>query len=499
MNISKDKILEIKQAVNLYDVVSESVSLKQAGKEYIGLCPFHDEKTGSFFVNPQKQLYYCFGCGASGDVFKFIMKRNGISFLEAVKQLAGKHGISLPEKIKVPVMHHGTPKPPEARNQKSEIIRREGTAIRNQRSDVGCQKQDAPPELWQEKASKLVSWSHDKLLQNPEQLKNLAKRGIKLETVKRFRLGWNPGKGGKDLFRPRESWGLPTEMKDNRKKKLWLPVGLIIPMMVHGHVHRLRVRRPTNSKPKYYIIPGSSMATWIMQQSKDVFVIVESELDGILLWQTARDITGVISLGAALIRPDVATIKLLQKSSWILNALDNDPAGAKAKAWWSNHFSQHQRWPVPAGKDPGEAWQEGVDLKKWIISGFPLAWRDGRFSFDSKKKGQNPFEKDKLAQDMVRTGEVDKVQPQSDSGSQSVKIKPTQFTTLQKLEKLLKQYPVKIYNSFRQISIQEDLGWVNRNPEASKKISNLVFMTPDIFEYICKHPARIITGDNLIH
>jgi DNA primase len=232
MQISENKILEIKQAADIHDVVSEYVALKKAGKDYVGLCPFHGEKTPSFTVSTEKQMYFCFGCGTAGDVFEFLMKKNGMSFLEVAKQLAARYGIDLPE-TSASVSHRGTPKPPgRTRGQRSEVRSREETEIGGQPSSQsfaapGKSESTAPPELWQEKAGKLVAWAHEKLLANSEQLKILAARGIKIETIKHFRLGWNPGKNGKDLFRPRESWGLPTEMKNGRKKKLWLPIGLV--------------------------------------------------------------------------------------------------------------------------------------------------------------------------------------------------------------------------------------------------------------------------------
>lgn len=94
--IPEDKIEEIKNATDIVDVISESVALKRTGKNFQGLCPFHAEKTPSFSVNPAKQIFYCFGCGAGGNVFSFLMKHEGITFPEAVKELANRHGITLP-------------------------------------------------------------------------------------------------------------------------------------------------------------------------------------------------------------------------------------------------------------------------------------------------------------------------------------------------------------------------------------------------------------------
>ena len=89
-------IEQIKDKLDIVDVISESLILKKTGNNYWGLCPFHNEKTPSFCVNPQKQIYKCFGCGEGGDVFSFIMKTTGASFNDIIKEYALKFGIELP-------------------------------------------------------------------------------------------------------------------------------------------------------------------------------------------------------------------------------------------------------------------------------------------------------------------------------------------------------------------------------------------------------------------
>lgn len=93
--LSKDKITEIKQALNIVDVIGETVALTKAGRNFLGLCPFHGEKTPSFNVIEDKQFYHCFGCGKSGDVFKFIEETRGVSFTDAVAILAEKAGFQV--------------------------------------------------------------------------------------------------------------------------------------------------------------------------------------------------------------------------------------------------------------------------------------------------------------------------------------------------------------------------------------------------------------------
>ena len=94
--IPEDKIQEIRTAADIVQVVGDRVALKKAGKNFVGLCPFHAEKTPSFTVSPDKQMYYCFGCGAGGNVIGFLMKVDGLTFPEAAKTLAGRLGIQLP-------------------------------------------------------------------------------------------------------------------------------------------------------------------------------------------------------------------------------------------------------------------------------------------------------------------------------------------------------------------------------------------------------------------
>lgn len=94
----ENQVEEIKKKLNIVDIVSEHVTLKKKGKNHVGLCPFHGEKTGSFMVNEELQIYKCFGCGAGGDVYKFLMEVEGLDFPEALEKLAGKAGVKLAER-----------------------------------------------------------------------------------------------------------------------------------------------------------------------------------------------------------------------------------------------------------------------------------------------------------------------------------------------------------------------------------------------------------------
>ena len=93
---SDEIIEEVRQSNDIVDIISQYVHLKRSGRNYFGLCPFHNEKSPSFSVSPDKQIFHCFGCGVGGNVFTFLMKIEGINFVEAVQMLAERANIQLP-------------------------------------------------------------------------------------------------------------------------------------------------------------------------------------------------------------------------------------------------------------------------------------------------------------------------------------------------------------------------------------------------------------------
>ena len=97
MRYSEDLIEEIRMKNDIVDVISGYVKLQRKGSSYFGLCPFHNEKSPSFSVSPAKQMYYCFGCGAGGNVFTFLMEYENFTFVEALRALAERAGVELPQ------------------------------------------------------------------------------------------------------------------------------------------------------------------------------------------------------------------------------------------------------------------------------------------------------------------------------------------------------------------------------------------------------------------
>lgn len=343
-------------------------------------------------------------------------------------------------------------------------------------------RKNATPDLWVEKAGALVEWAHGKLMENDDQLAWLADRGIDRAAVEKFKLGWNPGKDGRDLWRPRESWGLSIEMKKNKdgktvKKRLWIPRGLVIPL-IRGikdegrEILRIRVRRP-EGEPRYYILPGSNMDMMLFAGPDDrAFLVVESELDGIMCYARAGDICSVIALGSSAAKPDKKLMENLRKSAVILLSQDYDAAGTKAMGWWKQEFYQAKIWPVPEGADPGEAFQAGIDIRAWVSAGLPAGWKAcspellggvGRSFLDNDnkmdaKKSSNPVEE---------------------------------------LAGLLRKHPVKIHNTAERTHIVAPLKWQQQHWDIYQRISALVFSTPEVFRFISAHSAAEIVGENI--
>ena len=102
MRYEDDVIEEVREKNDIVDIISQYVSLKKKGSSYFGLCPFHNEKSPSFSVSREKQMYYCFGCGQGGNVYTFLMEYNRLSFVEALKELAARAGVELPEAEQTP-------------------------------------------------------------------------------------------------------------------------------------------------------------------------------------------------------------------------------------------------------------------------------------------------------------------------------------------------------------------------------------------------------------
>lgn len=327
--IPEDKVTEIKNAVDIVDIVSEAVLLKKAGKNFVGLCPFHSEKTPSFTVSPDKQIFYCFGCGTGGNVFSFLMKQEGLAFPAAAKRLAKRYGINLPVK----------PLSPEQKRQisiKEELLHVNSQAMR---------------------------YYHDSLMRNRggERANSyLIKRGISQQTIDNFKLGYAPD-GWDNLFRffdqkrisstTIEKSGLILSRKDQRgyydrfRNRIIFPI-FDVNMQVGGFGGRVL----DDSLPKYLNSPetpvySKSKSLYGIQRARDAcrttgtVFIVEGYLDLLALHQHGIE-NSVATLGTALTSDHVRL--LTRYARRMILVFDSDEAGIRSAqrciaTFWKEH------------------------------------------------------------------------------------------------------------------------------------------------------------------
>ena len=174
-SISEDTIQQILQKVDIVDLISDYVNLRKSGRNYLGLCPFHSEKTPSFSVSPEKQFYHCFGCSASGNALSFLMNMEGYSFPQAVYELGQRVGITVSQ----------SKQPLQQDQQKSK------------EKEYMYRAHHLAAQLF-----------HHVLLERregQEAREYLASRGFQLETIKEFQIGFAP-----------DSWDFLTSFLEKR-------------------------------------------------------------------------------------------------------------------------------------------------------------------------------------------------------------------------------------------------------------------------------------------
>jgi DNA primase len=321
------------------------------GGEYAGACPFCGGND-RFRVWPEQGehgRWWCRQCGRGGDAIQYLRDCRKMSFREACEYV-GKEINSFP----TPLSSRRTTSPKWSPRE----------AL-------------LPIDLWQDRAKRLIEESEQFLFsaysfaqRMLEWLKE--RRGLSEETIRAYRLGLQPT----NRFERHEQWGLDPDLKeDGTPKKILIPRGLTIPFCQDDEVYRIRIRRPksdlkSNKDNRYHTLRGSSSKPMILEPDREVQVVLESDLDAMLLVQEAHGLVGAVSLGSAQKTPDEEAAALLRRIRLILVALDDDDAGGKAAwDWWLNHFPQARRWPPIEGKDPGDMWAAGVNLRDWIEAG----------------------------------------------------------------------------------------------------------------------------------
>ena len=310
---SDEIIEEVRSRNDIVDVISTYVKLQKKGSSYFGLCPFHNEKSPSFSVSRQKQMYYCFGCGAGGNVFTFLMEYENYTFVEALKYLADRAGVELPE----------------------EEYSREAKERADTRAIL----------LEINKAAAQYYYIQLKSSRGAVGLEYFKKRKLSDETIKAFGLGYS-NKYSDDLYRYLKSKGYKDDMiakaglisideKNGVYDKFWNRV--MFPIMdVNSRVIGFGGRVMGDAKPKYL----NSPETMIFDKSRNLyglnrarrtkkpyFLLCEGYMDVISLHQ-AGFTNAVASLGTALTPGHAALIHRYVQEVYL--TYDSDGAGTRA-------------------------------------------------------------------------------------------------------------------------------------------------------------------------
>jgi DNA primase len=333
-----DSVELVRTAADLFEVVSEYVALKKSGARWRGLCPFHQEKTPSFYVDPDKQLYYCFGCSSGGDVFKFLMLYEKLEFPEALRSLASRYNVTLPEA-------------------------RSGSEVSERQRIVGLNRQ-------------AMGFFRDQLLRpsGERARRYLASRGLKREVAERFGIGYAP-----------DGW---TALKDHLGRSpgaeaLALSAGLLAKKEETGRIYdrfRDRVIFPIlnlsddvigfggrvlgEGEPKYLNSPDSPAFNkgenlYALPFAKEAIrkaghaILVEGYMDAIAL-QTAGVEQAVATLGTGFTAGHVRLLKRFTES--VVVNFDPDAAGRQAARRSIETLLEHgfevKVVALPGGKDP---------------------------------------------------------------------------------------------------------------------------------------------------
>lgn len=316
--ISGDKIEEIRRAASIRDIISQYITLKKAGRSYVGLCPFHAEKTPSFHVSEEKGIFKCFGCGAGGDIFRFCMMITGVSYPEAIRDVARRYGISVPQR---PL----SPRQKEETEQKQSLYAINEEASQYFRQQLQGTVGEAPRRY-------------------------LSERAISPSCIEMFSLGYAP-----------HHWeGLLTYLKaKGYSPELALKAGLIrtgqkdggyydyfrdrvmFPIAdVRGKVIGFGGRILQSGEPKYLNSPespiyskGSSLYGLFQArqaiQKEDHIIMVEGYFDLLALF--SHGIHNVVaSLGTAITQTQLQLLRRYSRSMVVV--FDGDEAGVKAMA-----------------------------------------------------------------------------------------------------------------------------------------------------------------------
>ena len=311
--IPEELVNSIRSQADIVDVVSDYVTLRRSGKNYMGLCPFHDEKTPSFSVNPERQIFHCFGCGKGGSVFTFLMEHENVTFVEAVHHIARRLHITIPE----------TQGEREAGSEAESLARVTRFAAR---------------------------FFHDRLLNSDREsvVRQYAeRRGLSEETIKSFGLGYAPDSWNDLLSAAREKgigadWLVKAGLAKTGEQRTYdaFRKRLIFPIQApRGRVVGFGGRALSEEdQPKYLNSPESpiyrkSQVLYGLYQARDALrrqgqaLVVEGYMD--LLGLHEQGIQGVVALcGTALTREQARLLARYGQQAYLV--YDSDQAGVRA-------------------------------------------------------------------------------------------------------------------------------------------------------------------------
>jgi DNA primase len=357
MGILDDDVAQVREATDIVGLISERLALKRAGRRFVGLCPFHTEKSPSFSVNPELGLYYCFGCQEKGDAITFIRKLDGLDFPEAVERLAARAGIT---------------------------VRYDSTAVSKDR-----QRKDRLSAT----VGAAIDFYHRILLEQPEGGRArgyLRSRGFDGDAARRFVIGWSP-----DTFDALSNYlqaekhrredivdaGLAFVNKSNRlqdsfRSRLMFPIYDRAGVPVGFGGRALGADGPkyknTAETPLYHKSRLLYGLNWAKAEigARDEVVICEGYTD-VMGFALAGIPNSVATCGTALTEQHVQLLKSFTRK--MVLAYDADSAGQSAAEKW---YEWEQRFDIevkvaalPPGRDPGDLWRDDPDVLVKAVEG----------------------------------------------------------------------------------------------------------------------------------
>ncbi len=357
MGILDDDVVQVREATDIVGLISERLALKRAGRRFVGLCPFHTEKSPSFSVNPELGLYYCFGCQESGDAITFIRKLDGLDFPEAVERLAARAGIT---------------------------VRYDSTAVSQDR-----QRKDRLSAA----VGAAIDFYHRILLEQPEGGRArgyLRSRGFDGDAARRFVIGWSPDsfdtlsnhlQAEKHRRDDIVAAGLAFVNKSNRlqdsfRSRLMFPIYDRAGVAVGFGGRSLSADGPkyknTAETPLYHKSRLLYGLNWAKAEigARDEVVICEGYTD-VMGFALAGIPNSVATCGTALTEQHVQLLKNFTRK--MVLAYDADSAGQSAAEKW---YEWEQRFDIevkvaalPPGRDPGDLWRDDPDVLVKAVEG----------------------------------------------------------------------------------------------------------------------------------